>query len=41
LSAYKFGALPVVENGELIGIISVTDYLDHFAADRPEVVGDH
>jgi acetoin utilization protein AcuB len=41
LSAYKFGALPVVENGELIGIISVTDYLDHFAAERPEVVGDH
>ena len=39
LSAYKFGALPVVENGELVGIISVTDYLDHFAAERPEVVG--
>jgi acetoin utilization protein AcuB len=39
LSAYKFGALPVVENGELVGIISVTDFLDHFAAARPQVVG--
>ena len=38
LSAYKFGALPVVEKGELVGIISVTDYLDHFADERPEVV---
>lgn len=38
LSAYKFGALPVVENGELVGIISVTDYLDHFASERPAVV---
>jgi acetoin utilization protein AcuB len=37
LSAYKFGALPVVENGELIGIISVTDFLEQFAADRPVV----
>lgn len=32
LSAYKFGALPVVEDGALVGIISVTDLLDRFAA---------
>lgn len=38
LSAYKFGALPVVENGLLVGIITVTDFLDHFAAEQPEVV---
>lgn len=37
LSAYKFGALPVVENGELVGIISVTDFLERFAVERPEV----
>lgn len=35
LSAYKFGALPVVDNGELVGIITVTDYLDRFAAGQP------
>jgi acetoin utilization protein AcuB len=35
LSAYKFGALPVVEGGALVGIISVTDFLDQFAAQRP------
>ncbi len=30
LSIYKFGALPVVEKGgTLIGIITVTDFLDH------------
>ena len=32
LSAYKFGALPVVYEGELVGIITVTDFLDRFAA---------
>ena len=32
LSIYKFGALPVVDEGILIGIITVTDFLDNFAA---------
>ncbi len=32
LATYKFGALPVVENGVLVGIISVTDYLEFFAS---------
>lgn len=36
LSAYKFGALPVVESGKLIGIITVTDFLDRFAAEQPQ-----
>ncbi|MCA9901619.1 MAG: CBS domain-containing protein [Anaerolineales bacterium] len=31
LSVYKFGALPVVENGELVGIITVTDLLNQMA----------
>lgn len=35
LSAYKFGALPVVEQGILVGIITVTDFLDRFAAGQP------
>jgi acetoin utilization protein AcuB len=35
LSAYKFGALPVVENSQLIGIITVTDFLDRFATRQP------
>jgi acetoin utilization protein AcuB len=35
LSAYKFGALPVVDNGQLVGIITVTDFLDRFAAQQP------
>jgi acetoin utilization protein AcuB len=35
LSAYKFGALPVVDEGNLVGIITVTDYLDRFAAGQP------
>jgi acetoin utilization protein AcuB len=38
LATYKFGALPVVEKGNLVGIISVTDFLDWFAEKRPEVV---
>lgn len=29
LSIYKFGALPVVEGNVLVGIITVTDFLDH------------
>jgi acetoin utilization protein AcuB len=36
LSAYKFGALPVLESGQLIGIITVTDFLDRFAAEQPQ-----
>ena len=35
LSAYKFGALPVVDNDELVGIITVTDFLDRFASQQP------
>jgi acetoin utilization protein AcuB len=37
LSAYKFGALPVIESGKLVGIITVTDFLDRFAAEQPQV----
>lgn len=29
LSIYKFGALPVIEDRMLVGIITVTDFLDH------------
>ena len=29
LSIYKFGALPVLENEALVGIITVTDFLDY------------
>ena len=31
LGIYKFGALPVVENEMLVGIISVTDFLEYLA----------
>lgn len=31
LSAYKYGALPVVEDDKLVGIISVTDLLNQMA----------
>ncbi len=41
LSAYKFGALPVLDNGRLVGIITVTDFLDHFAEFKPLVVSAH
>ncbi|MCA9973469.1 MAG: CBS domain-containing protein [Anaerolineales bacterium] len=34
LSIYKFGCLPVVENGTLVGIITVTDFLDYLAAEK-------
>jgi CBS domain-containing protein len=36
LSIYKFGALPVVEGETLIGIITITDFLDHVSANRLE-----
>lgn len=32
LKIEKIGALPVVENGELIGILTITDILDAFSA---------
>ncbi len=38
LSAYKFGALPVVDDGLLVGIITITDFLDYFAAHRPTTI---
>ena len=31
LSIYKFGALPVLENDTVVGIISVTDFLEYAA----------
>ena len=31
LSAYKYGALPVVDEGKLVGIITVTDLLNQMA----------
>jgi acetoin utilization protein AcuB len=34
LSMYKFGALPVVEGDELVGILTVTDFLDYFVANN-------
>lgn len=40
LSIYKFGALPVVDNGTLVGIITVTDFLNYFAMQKPEMI-DH
>jgi acetoin utilization protein AcuB len=36
LSTYKFGALPVMDNDELVGIITVTDFLDRFTAEQPQ-----
>ena len=38
LRTYKFGALPVVDDGELVGIISVTDFLEHFISTNTETV---
>lgn len=32
LGIYKFGALPVVEKGTLVGIITTTDFLNFFSA---------
>ena len=34
LSIYKFGALPVVDDEKLVGIITVTDFLDYFATNQ-------
>lgn len=38
LSLYKFGALPVVDDNVLVGIISVTDFLEYFAAGQSDTV---
>jgi len=38
LSTYKFGALPVVDDETLVGIITVTDFLDHVSGRRTEKV---
>ena len=32
LSLNKFGAMPVVDEGKLVGMISYIDFLKHFAA---------
>ena len=40
LSLYKFGALPVVDEDTVVGIITVTDFLDYFAAGQSETVID-
>lgn len=34
LSIYKFGCLPVVEEENLVGIVTVTDFLDYLAVSR-------
>ena len=34
LSLNKFGAMPVVDEGELVGMISYIDFLKHYAAER-------
>ena len=38
LSIYKFGALPVVDEGVLVGIITVTDFLNYLANQQPETI---
>jgi acetoin utilization protein AcuB len=40
LSLYKFGALPVVDEGVLVGIITVTDFLENFASRQGEKIVD-
>ena len=32
LALNKFGAMPVVDDGELVGMISYIDFLKHYAA---------
>ena len=41
LSLYKFGALPVVDDDLLVGIITVTDFLDYFATRQARTVIDN
>jgi acetoin utilization protein AcuB len=38
LSTYKFGALPVVDGELVVGIITVTDFLDHIAKEGPTTI---
>jgi len=34
LALNKFGAMPVVDDGELVGMISYIDFLKHYAAEK-------
>jgi CBS domain-containing protein len=36
MSVHKFGALPVVEDGRLVGIITSDDFLRYFVRHPPE-----
>lgn len=38
LSTYKFGALPVVDGDSLVGIITVTDFLDYFIENNAKTI---
>jgi acetoin utilization protein AcuB len=38
ISTHKFGALPVVDDGTLVGIITVTDILNRFIDDQQEAM---
>jgi acetoin utilization protein AcuB len=38
LATYKFGALPVVSDDELVGIISATDFLEWFTDQQPALI---
>lgn len=40
LATHKFGALPVVDGDELVGILSVTDILRAFAREQRVLAGD-
>jgi acetoin utilization protein AcuB len=40
LSIFKFGALPVLDKDVLVGIITVTDFLDNFAAGQAQDIVD-
>ena len=40
LNTYKFGAMPVVDEGELVGIITVSDFLEYFVEKNSETVVD-
>ena len=40
LATHKFGALPVVDDGSLVGIITVTDLLNCFIRDQREQAGE-
>lgn len=38
LSTYKFGALPVVDGDLVVGIITVTDFLNYIAKKGPQTI---